>query len=177
MSPMPPAQRAPQMPGIHPETPGRPGQVYASWIQRVTAHILNLVPAVAVYVGGFILSKIVGVVLDFLGLLILLTSFIAALAVTAYVHFLDGEDQSPGKAIVGIRVVNESSGRSLGGLMGVGRLVIHILDSVPCGLGWFLPLVDKKRQTIADKVLGTVVVQAPKVPMANAYRTLIPKLG
>jgi hypothetical protein len=36
-----------------------------------------------------------------------------------------------------------------------------------CLLGWFLPLVDSKRQTIADKLLSTYVVEGvPKRPFA-----------
>ena len=41
---------------------------------------------------------------------------------------------------------------------GIGRKFVHILDSIICFLGWFLPLVDSKRQTIADKVMSTYVV-------------------
>ena len=41
---------------------------------------------------------------------------------------------------------------------GIGRKFAHIVDSLVCMLGWFLPIVDSKRQTIADKLLNTYVV-------------------
>lgn len=41
---------------------------------------------------------------------------------------------------------------------GIGRKFAHIVDFVVCGLGFLLPLVDSKRQTIADKLLQSFVV-------------------
>lgn len=72
--------------------------------------------------------------------------------------YLDGVvGQTPGKAIMGTKVVNEQ-GELIGGGAGIGRKFLHILDSLVCLLGWFLPIVDAKRQTIADKVMTTYVV-------------------
>ncbi len=39
------------------------------------------------------------------------------------------------------------------------RDLAHVLDSVACHLGWLWPLWDQKRQTFADKIVGTVVVR------------------
>lgn len=72
--------------------------------------------------------------------------------------YLDGiSGQTPGKAIMGTRVV-DTEGNLIGGGAGIGRKFVHILDSLVCMLGWFLPLVDSKRQTIADKVMTTYVI-------------------
>jgi uncharacterized RDD family membrane protein YckC len=79
-------------------------------------------------------------------------------AYIAYLGYLDGmTGQTPGKAIMGTRVVT-AQGQLLGSGTGIGRKFLHILDSLICGLGWLLPLVDAKRQTIADKVVTTYVV-------------------
>ena len=58
---------------------------------------------------------------------------------------------------MGTRVVN-LQGQLIGSGAGIGRKFAHILDSLICGLGYLLPLVDAKRQTIADKVMTTFVV-------------------
>jgi uncharacterized RDD family membrane protein YckC len=46
--------------------------------------------------------------------------------------------------------------------MGVGlcfvRQLAHYIDSLACYLGWLWPLWDPQRQTLADKIMGTVVV-------------------
>jgi uncharacterized RDD family membrane protein YckC len=89
------------------------------------------------------------------------------IAYTAYMGYLDGlSGQTPGKAIMGTRVVN-AQGQVIGAGAGIGRKFAHIVDSLVCLLGWFLPLVDARRQTIADKLLSTYVVEGiEKKPFA-----------
>lgn len=84
---------------------------------------------------------------------------LAGLAYWLYLGHLDGvTGQTPGKAMMGIRVVNQQ-GDLIGSGSGIARKVSHVVDSIICGLGWFLPLVDSKRQTIADKIMTTYVVE------------------
>jgi uncharacterized RDD family membrane protein YckC len=83
---------------------------------------------------------------------------ILEVAYIAYLGHLDGvKGQTPGKAMMGTRLVNQQ-GQLLGSGSGIGRKFLHIVDSLICGLGWLLPLVDAKRQTIADKIMTTYVV-------------------
>ena len=64
--------------------------------------------------------------------------------------------QSLGKSFAGTKLVDECSGRPLGPGRAFGRLLAHFLDSLLCYLGWLLPLVDRRRQTIADKLADSV---------------------
>ena len=66
--------------------------------------------------------------------------------------------QSPGKALTGLRVLGERTARPIGAGMGVVRGLLHILDSLPCYLGYLWPIWDEKRQTFSDKIVHTVVV-------------------
>jgi uncharacterized RDD family membrane protein YckC len=93
--------------------------------------------------------------------------WLASLAYWAYLGNMEGVGgQTPGKAIMGLRLVNEQ-GQLIGGGPGIGRKFAHIVDGLVCGLGWLLPLVDAKRQTIADKLLQTYVVTgAEKKPFS-----------
>lgn len=76
----------------------------------------------------------------------------------AYIGHLEGvSGQTPGKAMMGTKLVNQQ-GELIGSGPGIGRKFVHILDNIVCLLGWLLPLVDSKRQTIADKVMSTYVV-------------------
>ena len=68
--------------------------------------------------------------------------------------------QSVGKGVVHIRVIRESDGQFTGFGGAFVRALAHILDSLPCYIGYFAPLWDTKNQTFADKVCHTVVVQA-----------------
>lgn len=66
--------------------------------------------------------------------------------------------QSWGKSALGIRLVSESTGHPIGPLRVFGRAIVHILDALPCYLGYLYPLVSDKRQTFADQIMKTVVL-------------------
>jgi uncharacterized RDD family membrane protein YckC len=69
---------------------------------------------------------------------------------------------SLGKTAVGIRLVKDGSGQPMGAGWCFVRQLAHYVDSLICYLGWLWPLWDTKRQTLADKIMGTVVVvQSP----------------
>ena len=59
--------------------------------------------------------------------------------------------------MLGLRTVKAETGQPIGGGMGIVRAIAHIVDQIPCYLGFLWPLWDDKRQTFADKILGTVV--------------------
>jgi uncharacterized RDD family membrane protein YckC len=70
--------------------------------------------------------------------------------------------QTPGKRIVGIRLLREYDGSTLGFGLAFGRRLLHVLDSLACGIGYLWPLWDDKRQTFADKIVHTVVIKDPQ---------------
>ncbi len=123
----------------------------ASWAQRAGGFLIDYAPIwiVQLLTSSRVFSALLG------------------LAYLIYMGYLDGlVGQTPGKAIMGLRLVNED-GELIGTGGGIGRKVLHILDSLVCFLGWLLPLVDSKRQTIADKVMSTYVVSGvEKKPFA-----------
>lgn len=131
--------------------PAMGGAQLAEWPQRVIAYLIDIGMLIPLIIVQMILSNASMA----LGLLMNLVVFVAAL----YFGYLNGATgQSPGKALTGLKVVKESNGQVIGGGLGVIRQFAHFLDSFICLLGWFLPLVDSKKQTIADKVIGTVVL-------------------
>ena len=126
--------------------PAAPAAPLADWGTRAIGFLSDYLPiillnAITYWSGGT----------RFLGGLV-------GLAYWVYMGYLDGlVGQTPGKAVMGTRVVN-TAGELIGTGPGIGRKFAHIVDSLVCGLGWLLPLVDSKRQTIADKLLVTFVV-------------------
>jgi uncharacterized RDD family membrane protein YckC len=66
--------------------------------------------------------------------------------------------RSPGKALYRLRLVREETGQPLGFGAAVGRRFAHVLDVLSCYLGCLWPLWDAKRQTFADKCVGSVVL-------------------
>lgn len=65
---------------------------------------------------------------------------------------------SLGKAVMGFRVLAERTWQPIGFGASVLREALHLLDLALCGLGFLLPLLDPRRQTLADKLMGTVCV-------------------
>jgi uncharacterized RDD family membrane protein YckC len=128
-----------------PQPAGTPAPL-ADWGTRALGAIIDWLPA-AILSAVFSRAGFLGFV-----------AWAASVAYWAYIGHLDGViGQSPGKAIMGIRLVNEQ-GEQIGSGPGIARKVAHIVDFLICGLGFLLPLVDAKRQTIADKLLQTYVV-------------------
>jgi uncharacterized RDD family membrane protein YckC len=66
-----------------------------------------------------------------------------------------------GKTAVGIRLVHEATNEPIGALLCFVRQLAHIVDGLICYLGWLWPLWDSKNQTLADKIMGTVVIIQP----------------
>ncbi|GAA1264474.1 hypothetical protein GCM10009665_62360 [Kitasatospora nipponensis] len=68
--------------------------------------------------------------------------------------------QTIGKKAVGIRLVREMDGTTLGFGLAFVRRIAHALDSLLCGIGYLWPIWDDKGQTFADKVCNTLVIRA-----------------
>jgi uncharacterized RDD family membrane protein YckC len=115
----------------------------------VLGYLLDVVILVVVIelihlaVGGLVLEAVI---------------YLIGLLVLGWMNGASG--RTPGKRVVGIRVVRDADGRVLGGGLGVVRAVCHFLDTVACLIGWLWPLWDTKNQTFADKILATVVLKA-----------------
>ncbi|MFD8143987.1 RDD family protein [Streptomyces sp. NPDC059708] len=92
-----------------------------------------------------------------------LVGVLYAVAMSVFQIFQEGRrGQTLGKRAVGISLLREADGRTLGFGMAFVRKLAHFLDSLACYLGWLWPLWDEKRQTFADKVCGTVVIRTPR---------------
>ncbi|HEY3481494.1 MAG TPA: RDD family protein [Nocardioides sp.] len=64
-----------------------------------------------------------------------------------------------GKSVLAIRLVNADL-QPIGPGWAFLRQLLHIVDSLPCGIGWLWPIWDSRKQTFADKIMNTFVIQA-----------------
>ena len=141
----------------HPATPPPggppPGVELAPWGLRVAASLIDWAPAIVLYLIAFpIMSG------DSAGVAPIL--FIAAIAWLLYMSYLTGaRGQSIGKRVINIKVVRERDGQIIGGGLGIARYFIHIVDSLPCYLGYLWPLWDAKNQTFTDKIMSTLAIK------------------
>lgn len=99
-----------------------------------------------------------------MGSRVVVIGYIAALlaepAIALWLAYREGTTgQSPGKRRLGIRLERADTGTPIGFGQAIVRRLVHILDALPCYLGFLWPLWDERRQTFADKVTATVVVR------------------
>ena len=74
-----------------------------------------------------------------------------------------------GRSIAKTKLISEQTGGPIGVGNGILRQLAHIIDSIICYIGWLFPLWDSKRQTLADKIMKTVVIDNSADPNAGNY--------
>ena len=137
-------------------TPGWSGPPLAEWPKRAGAYLIDWIgPFIAVWIVALIL----GAIADTLGTLILVVGYLAALAWGFYNAYLAGQTgQSYGMQQFKIRLLREQDGQPIGGGLGIARVFVHIVDGIPCYVGWLWPLWDQKKQTFTDKIFTHIVI-------------------
>ena len=87
----------------------------------------------------------------------------------AYYTFFEGSSsgQTVGKRVFDIRVIDFSSGGSIGYGRALVRWVGRILSGIVCLLGYLWMLWDKEKQTWHDKIANTVVVPVEYYPVTS----------
>jgi uncharacterized RDD family membrane protein YckC len=63
-----------------------------------------------------------------------------------------------GQQLIGIQVVDETSGTAIGVAQAIGRVIARYLSAIVCGLGLLWVAFDGKKQSWHDKMAGTIVV-------------------
>jgi len=147
---------------------GAPQGQYAHWGKRVGSYLIDGLLVAAVNLPFQIIGGVINATsssgVTALGTIVGLLGSVAAIAMFVWNTCLKGGGTgwSIGKGVMGIRLVSEQTGQPIGGGMAFVRALAHILDALPCYIGFLWPLWDQKRQTFADKILSTVVVEQPK---------------
>ena len=131
------------------QAPGWTGPPLASWGDRVVAALID-------YFAPFIVAAVAFRVSTALGGILYLAAFVWVI----YQKLQEGKTgKSMGKQIAGTQLLGELTGQPIGGGAAVGRWLLHIVDGLPCYLGYLWPLWDAKKQTFADKIMKTVVIK------------------
>jgi uncharacterized RDD family membrane protein YckC len=154
---------------------------YASWFQRVGAYLIDqLIGALALipyYIGAVVSASSVDTTTDpvtgemttsggvsGIGLLLMLLGVVLSLAYYIWNYCIKQgrTGYTIGKGVLGIKLIKQDTGQPMGAGLSFVRQVAHIVDAIPCYLGYLWPLWDAKRQTFSDKIMNTVVVEQPK---------------
>jgi len=173
----PPAPNPRDLPEYAPAVVVLPKDAYTPWLTRVFAFVIDwapiwvivLIPFVGLLVAGDMacIDNIYGsgqgycsaAVSDFWTYV----QFIALLPGTVYFIwnfcYRQGRTgQSVGKTVMKFKVVSEKTWQPIGFWLSLVRQIAHYVDQLICYVGYLWPLWDGKRQTLADKMLGTVCI-------------------
>jgi uncharacterized RDD family membrane protein YckC len=133
---------------------------YTPWIVRVGTNIVDGLAVVPLMVAAEFIDE------PGAPRLIAVVAGVLSMVVFGYNRwYLAGRTgQSWGRKVFGVRLVDDGTGRPVGVGRAALRDLAHSLDVAVCYLGYLLPLVVAKRQTIADVVCRTVVVRDVLVP-------------
>ena len=141
----------------------------AQWPQRALGWVIDFI---ALAIPGWILYAIGGPKTEVVGTQVTTTGpnffywlgVLYFLGLSIYNRGYRGgtTGYSIGRGVAGVKLVKESTGEPVGMGMAFVRDIAHIVDSIICYVGWLFPLWDTKRQTIADKIMSTVVLVQPQ---------------
>ena len=147
--------------GAAPQYSGGPAPVQgtlANWGKRAGGYLIDsIAPVLAVYIVVIVAFAINRA----LGVLLAVVLYLGLLAFLIWNRWIQGgrTGQTLGRKRFGTTLISEETGQPIGALMAFVRDIAHIVDSLICYIGWLFPLWDSKRQTLADKIVKTVVVE------------------
>jgi uncharacterized RDD family membrane protein YckC len=129
---------------------------YAGWLTRVGAYIIDALPTWGLVVIAGVLVGHRGA-----GAGIGVIFYLAALGWVAYNRWYQAgrTGQSLGKKATDTWLIGEQTGQPIGAGMAFVRDIAHIVDAVICYVGFLFPIWDAKKQTLADKIVHTLVVK------------------
>ncbi|BBZ42738.1 RDD family protein [Mycobacterium parmense] len=173
--------------GYAPPPPGPairtlPTQEYTSWLTRVLAFVIDILPYAVLHgIGAAILysTQQTACVTDITQYAVnqycatenstlgLIAQWLASVLGLFYLIWNYGYRQgttgsSLGKSVMKFKVVSEITGQPIGFGKSVVRFLAHFIDAAICFVGFLFPLWDAKRQTLADKIMSTVCLPIPQ---------------
>ena len=140
------------------------GAPLADWPKRALGGLVDYVAP------GIVISILVNIVSNASSGFGSLLSFVLSVGWMVYLGYKSGTTGVTfGRSIAKTKLISEATGQPIGVSNGIVRQLAHIVDSIICYIGWLFPLWDAKKQTIADKLVKTVVVDNSADPNAGTY--------
>jgi uncharacterized RDD family membrane protein YckC len=145
-----------QQPAYQQPAGAGPSGPRANFGQRLGAIIVDAIVIGVVVLICFFISRV-------------LADIVAIILSLGYYTYFEGSPsgQTPGKRLLGIRVIDFSAGGSLGYGRAFVRQLGRILSGLVCYLGYLWMLWDKEKQTWHDKIATTVVVPTSAYPVQS----------
>ena len=117
--------------------------------ERLVAYIID---AIILGVPSLIIALLLPTAIQ------IVVSLVLGIAYTVY--FWTSSGSTPGKMVMGLKVVSAETGQLLDPGTAVLRYVGYIVSSIPLGLGFFWVLWDENKEGWHDKIAKTRVVKS-----------------
>jgi len=135
-------------------------QVYTAWSRRVLALLIDFIGLAAIGNVGRVMGWLTAY--SGLGWLVGMLGAVAYL-IWNYGHRQGTTGSSIGKSVLHFKVISEKTGAPIGFGRSIARQLAHVVDALICYVGYLFPLWDAKRQTLADRIMGTVCVARRRI--------------
>ncbi|HVV77793.1 MAG TPA: RDD family protein [Mycobacteriales bacterium] len=123
--------------------------VYASWPRRIASGVIDF----------WGLAVVVPILDDHGERALAIAALVLAYLWWLFNALLAGlNGQSFGKRAVGTVLVDGDAYSPIGARRALLRVLAHVVDSLPMGIGWIAPLFSRERRCFADIIMNTVVV-------------------
>jgi uncharacterized RDD family membrane protein YckC len=136
----------------------------ATWHQRAGAGVIDLLPLlpgiILFVLGGYIVCPDYDTCHSILPTWLLWIGLAWIFGIKFYNrwHLQGMTGQSWGKQATHLKLVRMADKQPIGAKAAFSRGLAHLLDIFTLGIGYLFPLWDAQRQTLADKVMKTVVI-------------------
>lgn len=131
--------------------------VYASFWERLAAGILD---SIIIGVATFILEKLIDIDLSNLSSAWETNILSGVLSILYSAYFYSSQKQATwGKQALNIKVTS-LNGEKISFINAIVRSIAEYLSFIILFIGYFMMLWDEKKQTLHDKIAGTVVVKS-----------------
>ncbi len=145
-----------------------PAPALADFGKRALGYLVDFVAPVIVFYVVIAIAGALGAAGDagaMIGLLLMAVAYLGLIGFWIWNRFIKGgTGQTLGRQVAKTKLVSEATGQPIGALNAFLRDLCHIVDGMICSIGWLFPLWDAKRQTLADKIMKTVVVNDDGIP-------------
>lgn len=144
--------------------PGAAAGALVDWPKRALGGLIDYVAA------GVVISIVVSIIQNVSYGLGTVVNLVLSIGWMCYLGYKSGTTGVTfGRSIAKTKLVSAETGQPIGTANGIIRQLAHIVDTIICFVGWLFPLWDAQRQTLADKIMKTVVVDNSADPNASNY--------
>jgi len=97
-------------------------------------------------------------ILKILGLEAIIGGFGLAVGLCYQAYFVSKRGGTPGKLVLGLRIINAADGSNLSAGKAIGRYFCYFIDSIVLYIGYIIAAFDSEKRALHDHICGTRVI-------------------